>query len=206
VSAAIEEHTVDVGGMPTRYFAAGAGPPLMLLHGDGDGAFDWSWTLQALARTRRAYAPDLPGSGENAKLAADYSPPSSSASPPLPSTPRGSDGPPWLAARSGVRRAAAGPLGALARGAARPRRQLRPGASRKPRLVRARCARLRRPALARLPKGSLEIIPDCGHLPHVEWPDRFVKALGGFLQDGEPPVQSSASADRKTFTSGGKWI
>ena len=74
MSAAIEEHTVDVGGMPTRYFAAGAGPPLMLLHGDGDGAFDWSWTLQALARTRRAYAPDLPGSGENAKLAADYSP------------------------------------------------------------------------------------------------------------------------------------
>lgn len=74
MSAAIEEHTVDVGGMPTRYFAAGAGPPLMLLHGDGDGAFDWSWTLQALARTRRAYAPDLPGSGENAKPAADYSP------------------------------------------------------------------------------------------------------------------------------------
>ncbi len=42
-----------------------------------------------------------------------------------------------------------------------------------------------RPALARLPKGSLEIIPDCGHLAHVERPDRFVQALDGFLRDGE---------------------
>lgn len=47
MSTAIEEHTVDLGGMPTRYFAAGAGPPL-LLHGDGKSAFDWSWTLPGL--------------------------------------------------------------------------------------------------------------------------------------------------------------
>ena len=74
MSAAIEEHTVDVGVCPPAIFAAGAGPPLMLFHGDGDGAFDWSWTMPALARTRRVYAPDLLGSGENAKPAADYSP------------------------------------------------------------------------------------------------------------------------------------
>ena len=42
-----------------------------------------------------------------------------------------------------------------------------------------------RPALARRPEGSLEIIPDCGHLPHIEWPDRFAEALGGFLRDRE---------------------
>ncbi len=42
-----------------------------------------------------------------------------------------------------------------------------------------------RAALARLPNGSIEIIPDCGHLPHVEWPDRFVRALDGFLGDKE---------------------
>ena len=53
MSAAIEEHSVDVGGMSTRYFAAGAGPPLVLLHGDGESAFDWTWTLPALARSRR---------------------------------------------------------------------------------------------------------------------------------------------------------
>jgi pimeloyl-ACP methyl ester carboxylesterase len=40
-------------------------------------------------------------------------------------------------------------------------------------------------ALAHLPQGSIEIIPDCGHLPQVEWPDRFVQALDGFLGDEE---------------------
>ncbi len=40
-----------------------------------------------------------------------------------------------------------------------------------------------RAALARLPEGSIEIISDCGHLPQVEWPDRFLQALDGFLRD-----------------------
>ena len=38
-----------------------------------------------------------------------------------------------------------------------------------------------REALARLKHGHLELIPDCGHLPQVERPDRFVAALGPFL-------------------------
>ena len=38
-----------------------------------------------------------------------------------------------------------------------------------------------RDALARLQEGSLAVIPDCGHMPHVERPDRFVAALEGFL-------------------------
>ena len=36
-------------------------------------------------------------------------------------------------------------------------------------------------AVARLRKGSLEIIPGCGHLPHVERPRQFETALGRFL-------------------------
>ncbi len=36
-------------------------------------------------------------------------------------------------------------------------------------------------ALARLHRGSLELIPDCGHLPHVECPDLFLTALDEFL-------------------------
>ena len=36
-------------------------------------------------------------------------------------------------------------------------------------------------AIARLPNGSLELIPDCGHLPHVEHPERFAAILGRFL-------------------------
>ena len=38
-----------------------------------------------------------------------------------------------------------------------------------------------RNAAARLRKGSLAVIPDCGHMPHVECPDRFLTALGKFL-------------------------
>jgi 4,5:9,10-diseco-3-hydroxy-5,9,17-trioxoandrosta-1(10),2-diene-4-oate hydrolase len=38
-----------------------------------------------------------------------------------------------------------------------------------------------RDAAARLREGSLELIPDCGHLPHIERPDPFVAALGRFL-------------------------
>ena len=36
-------------------------------------------------------------------------------------------------------------------------------------------------AVARLREGSLALIPDCGHMPHVECPDRFLRALDGFL-------------------------
>ena len=36
-------------------------------------------------------------------------------------------------------------------------------------------------AVARLPEGSLELIPDCGHSPQVEQPERFASSLGDFL-------------------------
>jgi 2-hydroxy-6-oxonona-2,4-dienedioate hydrolase len=38
-----------------------------------------------------------------------------------------------------------------------------------------------REAAARLREGSLAIIPDCGHMPHVECPGRFLVALDGFI-------------------------
>ena len=38
-----------------------------------------------------------------------------------------------------------------------------------------------RDAAARLHEGSLAVIPDCGHIPHVECPGRFVGVLGEFL-------------------------
>jgi 2-hydroxy-6-oxonona-2,4-dienedioate hydrolase len=38
-----------------------------------------------------------------------------------------------------------------------------------------------REAAARLKDGSLGVIPDCGHLPHVEYPGRFVAELERFL-------------------------
>ena len=74
VNAAVEAQTVEVGGLPIRYLAAGEGPPLVLLHGAGDNSLDWRWVLPALAREHRVYAPDLPGSPDSARPAADYSP------------------------------------------------------------------------------------------------------------------------------------
>ena len=38
-----------------------------------------------------------------------------------------------------------------------------------------------RVAAARLREGSLAIISECGHMPHVECPDRFLAALDGLL-------------------------
>jgi pimeloyl-ACP methyl ester carboxylesterase len=72
-----EERQIEVGGLPTHYLTAGtAGPPLVLLHGVGDNAFDWQWVIPTLARTHHVYAPDLPGSGGSAKSldTDDYSP------------------------------------------------------------------------------------------------------------------------------------
>ncbi len=43
-----------------------------------------------------------------------------------------------------------------------------------------------RVAAARLPEGSLAIISECGHMPHVECPDRFLAALGAFLGGRAP--------------------
>jgi len=39
-------------------------------------------------------------------------------------------------------------------------------------------------AVSHLREGSLELISDCGHVPHVEQPDRFAAILGRFL-DGQ---------------------
>ncbi len=36
-------------------------------------------------------------------------------------------------------------------------------------------------AISRLRQGYLELIPDCGHLPQIEQPDRFAAILGQFL-------------------------
>ena len=40
-------------------------------------------------------------------------------------------------------------------------------------------------AFSRLQEGYLELIPECGHLPHVEQPERFVSSLHRFLSEAE---------------------
>jgi pimeloyl-ACP methyl ester carboxylesterase len=46
-----------------QLFELGEGPPLLLVHGGGDGAFEWVPILSALARNRRVLVVDRPGHG-----------------------------------------------------------------------------------------------------------------------------------------------
>jgi len=50
------EQKIEVDGILTRYLSAGSGPPLVLLHGAGDNACDWSYVLPLLGRSHRARA------------------------------------------------------------------------------------------------------------------------------------------------------
>ena len=68
------EQQIQVDGTLTRYLAAGSGPPLVLLHGAGDNARDWSYVLPLLGRSHRALAPDLPGYSPGTNPGTDYSP------------------------------------------------------------------------------------------------------------------------------------
>lgn len=44
-----------------------------------------------------------------------------------------------------------------------------------------------RAAVKSLPHGRLSVFPDCGHLPHVEHPDRFAAVLGSWLTEPRRP-------------------
>lgn len=56
-------HFIDVGGIRTRYYAAGAGTPLLLVHGVGSSADAWVRCLERLGRQHAVYALDLVGHG-----------------------------------------------------------------------------------------------------------------------------------------------
>ena len=74
VHPSVLERTIQVDGVPTRYLSAGTGPPLLLLHGAGDNARDWSSVLPLLGRSHQVLAPDLPGYSPGSTPATDYSP------------------------------------------------------------------------------------------------------------------------------------
>jgi 3-oxoadipate enol-lactonase len=65
--AAIQTGMAEAGGVRLAYRAWGASgaPPLVLLHGLGEGAADWDGVAPAFARHWRAYAPDLRGHGRS---------------------------------------------------------------------------------------------------------------------------------------------
>lgn len=61
----VEDHTVDLAGIPTALLEAGEGPPLVLLHGPGEFKERWLRVLPQLSRTHRVIAPDFPGHGRS---------------------------------------------------------------------------------------------------------------------------------------------
>jgi 2-hydroxy-6-oxonona-2,4-dienedioate hydrolase len=58
---------IDVNGVTTRYYEAGEGEPLILVHGEGwsghSSANTWSKTIPGLAKRFHVFAPDKLGSG-----------------------------------------------------------------------------------------------------------------------------------------------
>ena len=67
-----EERSAEVKGRRLRWFVAGPedGPPLVLVHGLGGAAVNWSLLAPRLAGTRRVLAVDLPGHGGSEPLPA----------------------------------------------------------------------------------------------------------------------------------------
>ena len=68
----IDDRRVAVDGTDTQYLEAGAGPPLLLLHGHEQSATSWRWVIPALARTHRVLAVSLPGNGGTAPAVGDH--------------------------------------------------------------------------------------------------------------------------------------
>lgn len=56
------------GGGSLRYFAGGAGSPVLLVHGLGGSALNWIALAPALAADKRVLVPDLPGHGRSTAL------------------------------------------------------------------------------------------------------------------------------------------
>jgi pimeloyl-ACP methyl ester carboxylesterase len=64
---------VATPGGTLAYTAAGSGEPLVLIHGLGGTRQTWRHVIGPLAATHRVIAPDLPGHGDSAAPAGDYS-------------------------------------------------------------------------------------------------------------------------------------
>ncbi len=61
----IEKLTAEIAGDRISYFRAGAGPPLLLLHGLLGGSFCWRRNMEALSQCHTVFAVDMPGHGES---------------------------------------------------------------------------------------------------------------------------------------------
>jgi pimeloyl-ACP methyl ester carboxylesterase len=61
----VTERRLDIAGIPTAVLEGGDGPPVVLLHGPGESAVNWRWTIPDIVTTHRVIAPDLPAHGSS---------------------------------------------------------------------------------------------------------------------------------------------
>jgi pimeloyl-ACP methyl ester carboxylesterase len=66
----LEPQFAEVKGVRMRYFVGGEGPPLLLVHGLGGAASNWTELAPLLAERHRLLVPDLPGHGGSSALPA----------------------------------------------------------------------------------------------------------------------------------------
>lgn len=64
---------LDVNGVRIRYFTAGSGPPMLLLHGFGGSATNWFCVMEAFGARFRVIAIDQMGFGASSKPKGQYS-------------------------------------------------------------------------------------------------------------------------------------
>src|SRR5437879_13512071 len=66
----LEERFAEVKGVRMRYFVGGGGAPLVLVHGLGGAASNWTELAPLLRERHRLLVPDLPGHGGSPALPA----------------------------------------------------------------------------------------------------------------------------------------
>ena len=178
----LEERFAEIKGVRMRYFVGGDGPPLMLVHGLGGAASNWTELAPLLLERHRLLVPDLPGHGGSTAL------PAVSGLEPF------ADRVALLAEREGMLPAvvAGHSLGGMVvlRLALRrddPRQELE--AVRCPVLVLWGAEDVQLPLddafeYTRRLRARLRVIPGCGHLLIGERPEACADAIERFLRDG----------------------
>ena len=66
----VEERSVAIDGVTWRYWHAGSGPALLLVHGFMGYSFSWRFNVEPLSRHFSVYAMDLPGCGFSQRVEA----------------------------------------------------------------------------------------------------------------------------------------